>query len=309
VHLKLNIIRHIWKLKFFIMKKLLLVLSVFLSVSVMAQNTGNKIKFQKGQKLEVVTETRKNASAELMGQSMETKANSIFTESFDIEDVTENGATIEYKVKRLQVDISMMGREDSFDSEKEGDRQGEMGKAVEKGLKNKYTMKVDQFGKILSVKADDDNPNVAKPSQQEEGVNAMLAQFGISFSIPKEGDQSIFKILPDKTVATGDVWNNDTNVDGQKRSTVYKVNSINDADIIIDLTEDVTINTKQQMMGTEADVTGSEKGTGTITLDKNSGLLKTKTFSSEGKTTMEAQGMSIPTTVKSTVKVLVTIKN
>src|SRR5688572_29854985 len=102
------------------MKKILLVLSVFLSLSVMAQNTGNKIKFQKGQKLEVVTETKKNAVAEFMGQSMETKANSIFTESFDIEDANENGATIEYKVKRLQVDFTIMGNEGSFDSEKEG---------------------------------------------------------------------------------------------------------------------------------------------------------------------------------------------
>ena len=288
------------------MKKLLLVLSVFMSLSLMAQNTGNKIKFQKGQKLEIITETKKNVVMELMSQNMENKVTSTITESFDIEDANETGATIEYKLKRLVMDVSAMGREDSFDSEKEGDRKGEMGKMLEKGLKNKYTMKVDPYGKIISVKADDDNPNSAKSTPEDETINAILSsQLGLSFGLPKEGDQSIFKILPDKTVAIGDTWNADSDLNGMKKSIVYKVNSINDADIVLDYTEDVSVNTKQQMMGNEAALTGTEKSTGTITLDKSTGLLKSKTITKDGKTNLEVQGMTIPSTEKTTITVTV----
>lgn len=287
------------------MKKLLLVLSVTLSLTAVAQN-GNKLRFQKGQKLEIVTETKKNSTMELMGQSMENIVSSTITESFDIEDVNESGATIEYKVKRLLIDANAMGRAETFDSEKEGDRKGEMGKLLEKGLKNKFTMKVDNSGKIISIKADDDNPNAGKTSAEDEAMAAMISmQLGIPMGMPKEGDNSIFKILPDKPVAQGDTWTVALDSNGQKKSTVYKVASISDDGIVLDYTEEITINTKQQMMGTEANVTGTEKSTGQITLDKSSGLLKSKTITKEAKANIEAQGMSLPTTEKTSVTVTV----
>jgi hypothetical protein len=181
-----------------------------------------------------------------------------------------------------------------------------MGKALEKGLKNKYTMQVDQYGKIISVKADDDNPNTTKGTPEDEAMSAILSsQLGITFGLPKEGDQSIFKILPDKTIAIGDTWNVDSDLNGQKKSTVYKVNAINDADIILDYSEEITLNTKQQMMGTEATLTGSERSSGTVTLDKTTGILKSKTITRDGKSNLEAQGMIIPTTEKTTVSVTV----
>lgn len=294
------------------MKKLLLVLSVSLSLSLilslpaLAQDSGNRIKFQKGQKLEITTETRKNASTEFMGQTMENKVTSSVIESFDIEDADESGATIEYKVKRMVIEAEGMGKTESFDSEKEGDRKGDLGKLLEKGIKNKFTMKVDQYGKILSVKSDDDNPNPTKPNAEEEAIAAMVtSQLGVSIGIPKEGDNSIFAILPAKGVTTGETWNIDSDANGQKKSTVYKVASINDSYIVLDFTEDVIVNSKQQMMGTEATVTGNEKTTGTITLDKATGLLKSKTLSKEGKTSIEAQGMAFPTTDKTTITVTV----
>jgi hypothetical protein len=290
------------------MKKILLVLSVTLSLFVSAQNNGTKIKFQKGQKLEITTETKKNATMELMGQSMDNNVTSTVTEMFDIEDVNESGATIEYKVKRLVIDASGMGKTESFDSEKEGDRKGELGKLLEKGIKNKFTMKVDNYGKIISIKADDDNPNATKTSAEDEAMGAMISsQLGVNVGMPKEGDNSIFKILPEKTVVAGDTWNVATDANGQKKSTTYKVNSISDADILLDYNEEVTINTKQQMMGTEATVTGNEKSTGTITLDKTSGILKSKTISKQANTNLEAQGMTLPTTEKTTITVTVKV--
>lgn len=289
------------------MKKILLIASISLSLNGFAQKVNGKLNFQKGQKLEMVTETKKTNAMELMGQTMETTVNSTVTEVFDIEDVNDGNATIEHKIKRMVFKAEGMGNTQSFDSENEEDRKGEMGKLMEKSLKNKYKMTVDASGKIVSVTADDDNPNSDKKSEADAMADLASAQLGLSLALPKPGDASIFKILPRAAVGQGDTWTDSTSANDQKITTVYKVNSITATDIILDYTSDVSINTTQQIMGTDASIKADDKVTGQITLDKATGLLKQKTASIDSKATMEAQGMSIPSTGKTTVTVTLKI--
>src|SRR5215210_614166 len=114
------------------MKKILFAALIALAaINGFAQKINNKLSFKKGQKLEFVTETVKKSSMEMMGQAMESTVNSTVTEIFDVQDANNNGATIEHKVKRLVFTMDGMGQTQSFDSEKEGDRKGEMGKMFE----------------------------------------------------------------------------------------------------------------------------------------------------------------------------------
>jgi hypothetical protein len=288
------------------MKKIFLIASVALSLNGFAQKVNGKLNFQKGQKLEMITETKKTNAMELMGQSMETTVNSTVAEVFDIEDSNTESATIEHKIKRIVFTAEGMGNSQSFDSEKEEDRNGEMGKIMEKSLKNKYKMTVDAYGKITSIKADDDNPNGTKNKEEDAMADLASAQLGLSLGLPKSGDASIFKILPDKEVTQGDTWTDSSSANGQKITTTYKVNSITATDIILDYTSDISINTTQQIMGTDASIKADDKATGQITIDKVTGLLKQKTAIIDSKATMEAQGMSIPSTGKTTV--IVTLK-
>lgn len=286
------------------MKKLILIACIALSANAFAQKVSGKINYPKGKKLEVVTTTKKEASMDVMGQSIESGVDATLTESFDIEDVNANGATIEYKVKRLVFTANSMGNNQEFDSEKEGDRKGEVGKVLEKGLKNKYTMKVDAHGKVLEVKADDDNPN--GKSSEDDAVAAMLSmQLGTNFQLPKAGDATIFAILPAREIAQGDSWTDSTMNNGAKTVTVYKVNSITATDIILDFTQQTTVNTTQTMMGTEATINTEDKGKGQVVLDKSTGLMKQKTETLESSGTIEAQGMSIPISGKTTINVAV----
>jgi hypothetical protein len=287
------------------MKKILLVASIVLSVNGFAQKMNGKLSFQKGQKLEMVTETKKVTTMELMGQSMESTVNSTMTEVFDVENANADSAVIEHKVKRLVFAAEGMGNSQSFDSEKEEDRKGEMGKIMEKSLKNKYKMTVDAYGKITSIKADDDNPNNTKNAEADAMAELASSQLGLSLGLPKSGDASIFKILPGKEISQGDTWTDSSSSNGQKRTTVYKVTAITATDVILDYTEDVNINTTQQIMGTDASMKSDDKVTGQITIDKATGLLKQKTATIDSKATMEAQGMSIPSTGKTTITVTV----
>ena len=285
------------------MKKILLIASIALSLNGFAQKVNGKLNFQKGQKLELVTETKKTNAMEVMGQAMETTVNSTVTEVFDIEDIKDGSATIEHKIKRMVFTAEGMGNSQSFDSEKEDDRKGEMGKLMEKSLKNKYKMTIDPYGKIVAVKADDDNPNGNKKTEEDAMADLASTQLGLSLALPKPGEASIFKILPPREIGQGDTWTDSSSANDQKITTVYKVNSITDTDIILDYTSDVSINTTQQIMGTDASIKADDKVTGQITIDKATGLLKQKTATIDSKATMEAQGMSIPSTGKTTVTV------
>jgi Family of unknown function (DUF6263) len=286
------------------MKKIISLAFVFIAITGFAQKTSNKLSFQKGQKLEVVTEANKNSSVELMGQSMETKVNSILTETLDVQDANNTGATVEHKVKHLKFDLTSPMQNQSFDSEKDADS-GDMGKLLGKSLKNKYTMTLDPSGKITAVKSNADNPN-DKNKDTADMSDLILSQLGMSIGLPRTGEASVFKILPEKEVSVGDSWTDSSSAEGQTKKTTYSVKSITANDIVLDYAEQLDINTKQQIMGMEATIITNDKSTGTITLDKASGLLKQKTIAMEEEGSMEAQGQKIP--MKGKTNVTVTIR-
>jgi hypothetical protein len=287
------------------MKKILLVAFIALSINSYSQKVTGKLNFPKSQKLEMVTETNKSATMELMGQSMESTVTSTMTEVFDITGTDGSGATIEHKVKHLVFTANGMGNSQSFDSEKEDDRKGEMGKIMEKSLKNKYTMSVDNSGKITSIKLDDDNPNGKKDEKTDAMAELASTQLGVTLGLPKPGDASIFKILPEKEITVGDSWTDSAASNGQKRTTVYTVKSITDKEVTLDYTEDININTTQEIMGTQASMKSDDKVTGQVIIDRATGLLKQKTATMNTNATMEAQGMSIPSTGKTTITITV----
>jgi hypothetical protein len=280
------------------MKKYLLILAVALSANSFAQKVDNKLNFQKG-KLDVITEITKTSSMELMGQSMESTMKSTTHEILDIEDVSSTGTRIEHKLKRLVFNADAMGQTQTFDSEKEDDMKGEMGKVMEKSLKDKYSMVVDRSGRIVSVKADDNNPQAKK---EDQGIADMMgSQLGVKLTIPKTGSYSMFKILPDRPVALGDAWTDTSSAEGVTRKAMYRVNNITNDEVVLDVTEENKISTTQPMMGVQATINMTDKFTGKITLDRKTGLLKTRTGTSVTEGTVEGQGMTIPSTSKSTI--------
>lgn len=286
------------------MKKIISLALVFAAVTGFAQKVNNKLSFQKGQKLEVVYETSKNSSVELMGQAMETKVNSTLTELLDVEDVHDQGTTLEHKIKNLKFTLNTPMQNESFDSEKDAGK-GEVGKLLEKSLKNKYTMTLDPTGKVISVKGDDDNRN--DTSQNIADMAGLLsAQLGLNLALPKAGEASSFKILPEREVGVGDTWTDSSSTEGQTRKTNYSVKSITGTEILLDYTEQLNINTQQQIMGVDANIVTNDKTTGTIVLDKATGLMKQKTSATEEEGTIEAQGQKIP--IKGKTNVTVTVR-
>lgn len=283
-------------------------LSLILTLLIMgsrAQTVNNTLHFQKGQKLVLVAQAKSVISQEIMGQSIDMNINSTVTRHFDIEDVKQNTATIEHKVKRIQFSFDAMGQIQQFDSEKEEDLKSEMGKSVQKSLKNKYTMTVDPYGSIVSVKADDDNPNKPEEINTEDVMGSLMAQFAEGLEMPRPGDASEFKILPVGEINKGFTWT-DTLSSGETGTVRYTVSDITTADILVDYNAEGTMERQQESMGMATTIRLKNLTSGKIIIDRQSGLLKEKTASILGTGTVDLAGQSIP--MKSKVEIGIVVK-
>jgi hypothetical protein len=289
------------------MKKVFLFTAIAFSLTSQAQKINGQLLLQKGQKFEVVTETKSNSTQEAMGQTIESSSTTTMTTIYDVQEAGKNGAAVEHKVKRFQLNgEGGMGQSMSFDSEKPEDRKNEIGQMIDKKvLKNKYTMMIDAYGRVVGVKADDDNPNGKK--EEEDGMaSMMLQQLGATSGLPKAGDKTIFSVLPDREISVGDTWSDSTKIDGAANKKVYKLVGVTADAITVEYTSTTSMDKTMNVMGQDAAIKGKENGTGTITVDRKTGLLKTVTSTSKNEANVEVQGMSIPVTA--TTNTTITVK-
>ncbi|GAA4344193.1 DUF6263 family protein [Flaviaesturariibacter amylovorans] len=283
------------------MKKIFLVGALALSLAGQAQKVTVKPTFTKGQKLELVTKANTVMSMEMMGQSMENKIDATITRSFDVENASESGTNLEHKIKRLQMSFSSPMGAQNFDSENEADMKGEGGKSAEKALKNKYTLTLDGNGKITNVKLDDQNSNTEESSGMLSGA---MDQLGGGGAVPKVGTSTELTLLPAEGVAKGDTWADTAK--GQKSN--YTVSDITGDEVIVKFTSEGKTERKQEAQGMEIVINSVDKTSGTIRIDRKTGIMKERVSTTDSEGTMEVMGQSVPMTTKTQVTTTVTTK-
>ena len=270
------------------MKFVFLLTGLTLAFTGFSQKLSNQIQFEKGKKLEMVIQVNMVVT-QAMGDS---KVNMNLTRIFDVNDVVNNTAVMEHKIKRVQfsMDNAMMGSQ-SFDSDKESDMKEDLGKAFGKGLKKKYTMTVDARGQVLSVKQEEENDK-KKVSAEGDMMTGMMNQLSKGMDVPKKGDFTEFHILPDHEVAKGESWTDSLG----GRTTVYTLTELTENEAIINFTEVEKIERVQEMMGREIQVKSTDKTTGRVILDRKTGLMKERSSSFESSGEMQMMGQTIPIT-------------
>ena len=280
------------------MKRLFLPFLLLTVLASSAQKVSSKIALQKGQKIEVVTNM--NATTEMM---MGASSNSsVSTELYEVKDATNGTATLERSMKKLKMNLSVMGQEKSIDSDNPEDLKGMLGEPIKELLNTKNEFTIDGGGKIVSVKGAD------KKKKSDNGMMGMfMQQMNLGAGIPLEGKPSFFKVLPDYEVGKGDTWSDTMAVEGNVMNTSYKVKDITESEIIVDYISDGRIDTKQDMMGMSVAVKGNVKTNGAITLDRATGLLKQKTVTNITETASNLNGQEMNINSKSTS--VITVKS
>lgn len=276
------------------MKKFLLPILLAVTVSGFAQKVSNKLSFQKGQKLEVTINM--NMKTEMvMG---ETSGNTITTELYDVKDATASSATLEKSIKNIRLNFSLMGQEKKFDSDNKEDLNSDMGEPLKKVIETKNEFTVDGSGKITAVK--EDEVKKKKEDNSKDMMGMFMSQMNVGTASPITGNASLFKVLPDYEVVKGDTWTDTSSINGNRFKTVYNLKDITASDILVDFTGDGNINSKQEMMGMSMDIKGTIKTSGTVTIDKVTGLMKQKTTISTTETNSNIAGQDINSTTKMT---------
>jgi len=285
-------IHQIWYTIFPGMKFMTIAL-LLLSVVVTAQTTPVTLAFEKGRKMEL-TLNISNTTATSMGDS---KVEATIIRSFDIEDVVNGNARIEHKIKRVMFNLESPMANFSFDSDKEDDRKSNAGKALEKTLKNKYSMTVSPQGIVTEVKLDDTEKG-GTPSAQDKMILGVIEQMAGKIEAPTVGQRFELTVLPGVEAAAGSGWSDTT----ATHRTQYTVSDINDGEIWLNYKQTGKMEHSQEVMNMPIVLSTAENTTGIVRIDKKTGLLRDRTANTSAEGTMNMMGQSSPLSVTSVKK-------
>ncbi len=274
------------------MKKIFytLVIANGFSYSALAQSNG-AVNLPTGKKYLVENKVTTTSSSEMQGQEMETNADVNTTYNIEVKDKKDDRYNMTNTISSLKLNMSSMGQNITFDSEKKEDMEGEMGSSFKGILKQPMDVVMDKSGKVIvTPKADTAKDSSTNPTAM------ILKQLG---DPEQQGYGATMAFLPlPKKVKAGDNWKDSIAAEGVTRVTNYTIKEIKEkvATVTIDGTE--KRDTKMEMQGMEINTKTDGKITGEETVDTNTGVILQSNTTMDAKGTVNVMGQDIPTTAK-----------
>lgn len=266
----------------------IVLLSVGLATAFGSQAQTIKLNLEKGKKYEVTTVSKISSSASVMGQDMETNIDNTTVEAYEVKEVRANEADLTKTVTKLGMNMQSMGQDMSYDSDKK-DNSGPMAEELGKMVNKVKNLTIDDGGKII------------KEDKDDESATAGMTMFAGPIA---NGIGLLRSDVIGKEMKGNMTWDDSTNSSGDKIKTTtvgaYTVTGIdgNIATIRFSGTQRITGTIEQ--MGQEMGMTGTNKVTTDLKLDLSTGLITESVTTVDGTSNIEAMGMSIPVTTKST---------
>lgn len=257
------------------------------------QKATNKLTFAKGQTLEVLTNIDISAES-MMGPTSGTVT---IADTYTVSDASPESYTLQKVPKQVKMNFTVGSQQMKVDSDKPEEMNSLLAQPVKEIMSRKPEFTVDASGKITSVKMIE--------AEKKEGTSGnmmglMLPGMDMASAQPQAGNPSIFQVLPEHEVGIGDTWTDSLSTEDNKNRTTYKVKNITDSEIILDFTSEGTTTTTKEAMGMKVAVDAANKATGTILLDKTTGIIKQKASTNTTETRMNMGGQEMSTTVKTT---------
>ena len=282
-------------------------LALTLTLGLAAQSYTPAVKLEAGKQYTVTTITKSNMTQEAMGQTMEIPIDATNKATLTIKAASDKGYESTYITDRVQFAANMMGQDMNYDSDKKDDKDGPMGKTMNKLVGKETSFVVNGAGNIIKE-------TIVKQTQEksdEEGPDMMTGMMGIGMS--EASTCPVFNLFVNNTeLKIGDSFVDSSTVndkDGStKTSTTYILKEIKNGKSIFTLNGQVAISKKMEMQGMEMTTTTASKSTGDMIVDVATGLLVSKSIVTETTGNVDVQGMSIPITGKTTSIITVSAK-
>jgi hypothetical protein len=260
------------------------------SLTATAQTT--KIDVQKGQKYKVENTTTMSSSAEVMGQTMENNTDSKTITLFEIMTTGQEGIHLQSTVTKITITASAMGQEMSYDSDKT-DNTGPLAEVVGATLNKPNLLQLNDKGVITK--------------QDQEGNNVQSAMTGGNTATVTT--DLFIPALIGKELKVGDSFTDTFSVKREKYdsrdSGMYTVKAIDNGLATISYTGTQVVNAAMEQMGMEMNTYSNNSVKSDLYVDIKTGLVLLKSSVIESNTTVDAAGMSIPTTGKTIINVKV----
>lgn len=278
-----------------------LLLLAFSNSKLLAQKVFSRPVFEQAKTYTIEVDVQNTIMQQAMGQSIEFKTKATANHSYKATNVTDDFATLHHEMQKVAFQFEGMGSKRNFDSDK--DKSGIGAEPVKELLTRKYNLILDSTGKVSMV-APATFPELTVDDRSAIIIN-MLKEIIATSLPPTKGGNSFFKILPDAGAAPGESWKDTVQTQNGVTINTYTLSAITDSSIVIDVKATGSEVIKTQMMGMEAITKTTNKTTGTIYIDKVSGIPKEQTITTEGTGTMEAMNTSMPFSNKTTMRTIV----
>jgi hypothetical protein len=261
--------------------------AVCFSTATIAQNNPS-LNLKKGQKYIVENKIVTTSSTEMQGQTMEANADVTSTYSIEVKEVTGDTYNLSNTLTAIKMNMSQMGQEMSFDSDKKEDADGPIGSTLKDYINQPQTVVVDKSGKVIPQKKEDST----------EETNMMIRQLG-DFEATGYGANMAFESLP-KNIKVGSTWSNTTDDNGIAKTTNYKVTAINGNIATIALSGTVSSDIKMENQGMEISTKTTGKFTGEEKVDVKSGIIQSNSTTIDASGIIGVMGQELPTSSKIT---------
>ena len=262
------------------------------SVTVYAQQI--KIDVQKGNKFIVETTTSTVSVAQVMGQVMENNSDSKRTTIYEVLATKLNEYDLQSTLIKMKIDVSMMGQNMNFDSDK---------KENKGPLANELT---DLINKVRSISINN-NGEITKQDKNERSSLSMLLPNGSEVQIVTE---MFIPALLNKELKAGYSFADSSNLIIEKLSFkdsgTYTITGINNGIANITYKGNQLTTGVMEQMGMEMKTSSINTVTKELWVDIKTGIVLMQTSTIDAVTNIEAGGMVIPTTIKTITTINIT---
>lgn len=284
------------------MKKIIFFLVLFAWLYPDAQAINNNLRFKKGEQYQIASESKTTVTQDIMGKTIDFTIKMETIEIYEVKDANKKEAELFHKVKKIKMTTEGMGGGKTFDSDIPGDMNDEIAAPLKEILTKTFEITVDNTGKIIGIKSEAGHQN----DSLSQNMNSMLPGKSLLELDPKINQPSVFKILPDKTVAKGDSWSDSSSTKNSKQFTSYTLKDITETDIVIDFTTTSETEASTEAMGMQTSTSTHDTTSGKIILDRSTGIIRQKMADSKSSGTVSVMGQTLPIAGRTTILATVT---
>lgn len=284
-------------------KSALLLFSFFaLCTQLAAQKITGRLRFEQNKTLTIKMDMKTTIAQQAGGQAIDFTVTGSAIHSFKATNTTDDNTTLHHELQRIAFDFDGMGQKVSYDPDNKK-KHGMFGQQFNELLEKKYDVIIDPAGKTL--RAIPEKIELTKQDERMVIITNMLKDLTGVVYPPAKGSASFFSVLPGYEVGIGDSWTETLNTDSVKSTTVSTLSSLTDSTVIVSFKTNATVDMRSQMMGMEAATHLTNVITGTITLDRQTGIIREKTSVTDSHGSTEVMGTTLPLTGKTTITIRV----